>query len=127
MCNCNIKTKEVVEKHNVPFVCSECGALKFTYRGLRDVVFVFPFEPPKKIGSFYVPDIVRENMEVEYAVVLSAGKGYWTKKGNFKPTKVFEGDIVVYDKDVPWSCQVEGVKVKYMGYADIKGVILGTT
>ena len=123
MCKCNLKTKEIVEKYKVPFVCKECEALKFEYKGLKDVVFVWPFEPPKKIGSFYIPDAIRENQEVEYAVVLSAGKGYWTDRGKFISTKVFEGDVVVYDKSVPWVIKVNENKVKYMSYMDVKGVI----
>jgi len=101
----------------------KCPFKKFPYKGLRDVVFVWPFEPPKKIGSFHIPDVIRENTEIEYGVVLSAGKGYYTNKGKFRPTRVVEGDVVIYDKTVPWVIEIEGQKVKYMGYADVKGTV----
>lgn len=120
----------------VPFYCKLCGAIKFPYRAIRDVVFIYPEPYPEKVGSIYLP---RDENYIgggptfrlwkPRGVVLSVGPGYWDKKKRrFVPvTGLKVGDIVYFEKNLPkaWrSFEVEGTdgkmhKVVYCGYRDV--------
>jgi len=121
---------KIVLLHRLPFYCEECGAFKFPYRAVRDVVFLFSDQIPEETpGGILIPSVVRDSMHSEYGVVLSVGKGYWDKKMKFHPTEVKVGDKVMYDKTVPWTQDVEGAdgkvyKVKVMGERDVKGLVV---
>ena len=126
----NKKIMKAIEKHKIPFTCSLCGSLKFPYKAIRDVTFIWPFPKEDKVGSIFIPNVAKDNKEQEWGVVLSVGKGYWKKTGRFIPTEIEVGDEVVYDKGVPWALYVDGDndrkhQVKYMGYQDVKGIVVG--
>lgn len=102
-----------MKEKKVPFCCKECGSLLFSHKATRDIVFVFPTPVPEKLGSFFIPDEYKENYRDEFGIVLSIGPGYYDKKGKFNPTTLQEGSLVVYDRDVPWLVEVEGVESGY--------------
>ena len=123
----DFKLFEMINKFKIPFYCESCGSLKFPYKAARDVVFIWPEVTKEKIGSIYIPETV--NILTEYGVVLTAGPGHRdTKKGIFYPSQLSVGDVIVYDKGVPWSMEVVGTdgktyNVKYMGEQDVKGIV----
>ena len=119
---------EMLDKYQVPFRCGTCNSLKFPYKATRDIVFIWPEPINDRVGSIILPIMVKDSKEPEYGVVLSVGKGYWKKGGNFIPTNIKVGDEVIYDKSTPWCLFVEGPKerkyrVKYMGYQDVKALV----
>lgn len=121
----SIQIKEVVIKFNIPFVCPICNQIDFKYQAIKDRVFVWSEKLPEKVGGIIIPEILREVFlgESGYGVVLSCGKGYYDKKGIFHSVDIKVGDIVVYDKQVPWEKIIENHRVKFMGYQDVQGVI----
>ena len=109
----------------VPFCCVTCGNLFFPLQAVRDIVFLYPKPKQEKIGSIIIPEAFRT--EEEEAVVLSFGKGYYKKK-TFIPIELELGDIVKYDKNIPWVHYVrasDGIKhrVKYCSYEDILSIV----
>jgi co-chaperonin GroES (HSP10) len=125
----NEKLSKVLIKYNIPFRCKSCGSLKFPYQATLDRVFVFPDPIPEKVGLIYLPDILKESHQNEYAVVLSVGKGYVHKIGRyFIPTTIQVGDRVVYDKSIMWQLPIQDsdgkvYNIKYMGENDIQGTV----
>lgn len=119
----NPLSRDITGRYNMPFYCKECRQMNFNYIPLRNLVFIWPSVPPESIAGIIIPENVRYAWRDEYGIVLAIGKGYWTKKGKFIQSKLKVGDIVIYDKDVPWKTIVDGYEVKYMGTNDIKGVI----
>lgn len=116
----------------VPFRCEICGAIKFRYQAVRDVVFLYPLPKKERTeGGIYLPDekyvggSYIDRISPPLAVVLSCGKGYWTKKGKFVPSSgIGVGDVVYYSRKVPWRLWMDGVDGKkhaviYCGYQDV--------
>ena len=124
---CDNKINLAVKDHKIPFVCQVCGVFQFKYQAIRDIVFIWPLPSAEKIGNIVLPEICRT--ETEFGVVLSVGRGVHDKKGRFHPVTFEVGDLVAYDKDVPWRTTLygsTGIKkflVKYMGARDIKAVV----
>jgi len=123
-----MKIRNMLVKYSVPFNCLQCGSLDFKYQAIRDLVFVFPLKTPDKIGSIFLSDSIKNMYEQEYGIGLSVGKGYWTKKGKFKSTFINVGDLVIYDKQIPWILRIldtygKKCKIKYMGYQDVKALV----
>lgn len=119
----NQKITDLVKEYKIPFVCTVCGQIKFPAQPMRNLVFLWPKPVPDKIGSIILPDSVKKSMEDEFGVVLAAGKGYYTEAGEWKPCTLKTGDVVIYDKNVPWKLTITGIDVKYMSTVDIKGVL----
>jgi len=131
MARCDTCGNEAGLKHNTPFVCPECGGIKFPFKAIRDIVFIWPDPLPEKLSDvIIVPEKVRDRLqeEVDVGTVVSVGPGYWDKKKKkFVYTLVKVGQRVVYDAGCPWWQDVEVGDKKYevrlMGEKDIKGVI----
>jgi hypothetical protein len=117
--------------YDIPFKCNLCGAIKFSHKAIRGVVFVWPlYKYDKRYGpklTIVIPENVVQENPSDFGIILSFGKGYYSKKepGKFNPiTNLFVGMKVAYDKTVPWGLDVktsEGVPyyVKYCDYTDI--------
>jgi len=117
--------------YKIPFYCTTCGAIKWELTALRDVIFLYPFEPAKtfrKDGLLSIPEQYRQEYRYmsDFGVVLSVGPGYYGKK-RFYPTddRVKPGMVVAYDKYVLWETLVKGTDginyvVKMMGFGDMK-------
>lgn len=116
--------RDIINKYNIPFYCSECYTIDFKYQALRNLVFVWPTNPPEIVGGIIIPENIRYAWRDAYGIVLSVGKGCYTQKGKFISNNLKVGDIVIYDTDVPWKIIVDGYEVKYMGIKDIKGKVL---
>ena len=56
----------------------------------------------------FIPNVSQENFKSFYAAVLSVGEGCFNSKTNeFIRPKIKVGDIVLYDKSIPWGTEVE--------------------
>jgi hypothetical protein len=117
----------------VPFYCKTCGSIKFEYKAVRDVVFLYPKPLPEKIGSIHLPSehfvggSPQEKMAENSGIVLSVGPGgvdtrkkvYYSTKGLF-----CAGDKVWYNRKVPWRTRMKGTdgkehEVVYCGVKDV--------
>jgi len=124
---------------HVPFYCTMCGAIDFPFQAVRDVVFLYPKPAPEKVGEIIVPEgqfvggSVGEKYREPIAVVLSIGLGSRDRKNiSFIPTKgvVEVGDVVYYNKKVPWRMNMKGTDGKehmivYCGILDLRGIVNG--
>ena len=116
-------TSLIAKEFKIPFTCPECNQIHFKYQALRHLVFIFPEKIEQKIGSFYIPDKVWDNYQYEYGIVLSAGKGYYTKKRKWINNPYKPGDYVVFDRFVPWKFKAEDTEIKIMSMEDVKAFI----
>lgn len=100
--------KQKVEEYKLPFKC-ECGNIQFPYEALNGITFLWPKPVEDKTkGGFIIPNMAKEGFKSYYALVLSVGEGCLDKKtGNFIESKIKVGDIVLYDKSIPWGVEVE--------------------
>ena len=118
----------------IPFACPVCNAINIRYRAVRDVVFLFPTPKPLTVNGIYIPDFdfgaggkrnTQEELRDPSAIVLSIGYGAYTPKGKFLDTNELEvGDVVYYNKRVPWRMEHVGTDGKVYefticGYQDI--------
>lgn len=118
--------------YGVPFCCSFCGAIKFPYKAVRDVVFVYPFPYPavyKEGTMILIPEKYKEFYGDGTGVILSIGPGYYDNE-RFRPTppELVVGLKVLFDKDVPWRCLVpdgrgKSHEIVYCGVKDVRGII----
>jgi co-chaperonin GroES (HSP10) len=117
-----------------PFLCKECGGMRFPIRAIRDIVFVKP-EPVENFPHsdiIVVPDILKAHTLSGFGFILSVGPGYQDNKGRFWPTHTITiGKKVVFDKDVAdlFTFTVKDYddspqKVVACGFGDIKAVVL---
>jgi len=121
----------IIKEFNVPFVCHTCGNIKFSHRCIRDVVALWVMPKVEKVGSIYIPDdhFVGGNPADRYkkaiGVVLSVGPGHTDKRRGLIPnTEIAVGDVVQYEKSVPWIWEIaddKGLKHKvvFCGVQDI--------
>jgi co-chaperonin GroES (HSP10) len=128
-CNTSSEMLEIIKKFEIPFVCIKCGGFLFPYKAVLDRVFLYPQKTPAKIGSIFLTETYRASKEQEIGVILSVGPGYYNKKGVFISVDDFKGgDVVIYDKQVPWVHWVKWngrtYKVKIMGHRDVKCLYL---
>jgi len=125
--------KERLEvKCKTPWHDSE-NKLVFPYRPLRDLVFVYPDPPPKKLGSkqlIYVPEPYRKKYHNGSGIILAIGPGYMNNKGKYHstPSELKPGVRVMFDICVPWGMCVEGQdgKEHYVvvcGFDDVRCVV----
>ena len=128
----NKKLLASLPSFKIPFYCSVCDSIKFPYKAVRDVVFLYPTPRPEKVGNVYIPDYdgrsynTRELFRESSGIILSIGPGAIHKKTKkFFSTKDLEvGDYVYYNKSVPWKLDVIGIdggkyRVIICGYLDI--------
>ncbi len=111
---------------------SEKGAVEFSLRPLRDLVFVYPDPPPEKLGEqqlIYIPVQFKKKHHDGVGTILAIGPGYMDDKGRFHPTPsgLTPGTRVVFDLSVPWGMHVVGTDgrkyyVALCGTADIFGI-----
>lgn len=112
ICNkCNRESgvdKKLVDEYKIPFQC-ECGNIDFPYKALNGIAFIWPKPVDEKTkGGLFIPNMSQENFKSYYAVVLSVGKGCINKKTNeFVESEIEIGDVVLYDKSIPWGVEVE--------------------
>lgn len=109
--------------YDVPFYCTECGAIKFPVKPTRDIVYVWPDRPKEKIGSIFIPNNQKKQYKSIFGKVLAIGPGYW-KDGKFHPTELKVGDRVIFDNTVPHRVPMEGndgkiYYIPFMGEQDI--------
>ena len=117
----------------IPFYCKSCGAINFPYKPIRDVVFIYPYPRPEKVGSIYLPqddEYYRSSVNDLFeskGVVLAVGK-YMYSSGEKISQKILKvGDIVLFEKRLPKSWKTFEVedtngeiqKVIYCGLNDI--------
>lgn len=99
---------------------------EFPLKPLKDIVFVKPDTMPEKVGSFYIPENVREKYKDSTGTVVAAGKGcYVYKHKKWMPTVVKVGDRVLFDYQLSFSLEVANEKIMYMGEKDLQGIIRG--
>ena len=117
---------DVVTKYKIPFYCEMCGAIKLPIQAHNNYVILW--EPtPEKIGSILIPEKVRKVFLKGIGVILSSGKGASDKR-KFIPNETKPGDVVYYDKSVPWFVEIYGVdgklyEVPIMPEQDIKCMV----
>ena len=87
----------------IPFYCKSCGAINFPYKPIRDVVFIYPYPRPEKVGSIYLPqddEYYRSSVNDLFeskGVVLAVGK-YMYSSGEKISQKILKvGDIVLFE------------------------------
>ena len=112
---------------------SEKGELKFPFRPLRDLVYIYPDLPPEKLGKqqlIHIPDQFKKKYHDGVGTILAIGSGYTDNKGRFHPTPsgLKAGAIIAFDISVPWGMRVEGQDgrkyyVILCGTSDIFGVV----
>lgn len=130
----NMKSADAAIEYRIPFVCNLCGSIRVPYKPLRGVVFLWKPAVPEKVGSIIIPDYegrrgnARDLMRQPTAVVMAFGPGAYTPEGSFVPSEGIEvGDLVLYNKDVPWNQMMfDSVGVEHnvilCSYVDIIGV-----
>lgn len=112
---------KLIDKYNIPFICSVCKGLDFPYQALHSAVFVWPDAlPDRTSGGIILPEKLRSFFGSEYGIVLSLGKDV--------VVDIKVGSRVLYDKSVPWELEVidsSGKRqiIKNMSIKDIKGVV----
>jgi len=119
-------------KYKTPFHNKD-GNLRFPYRPLRDIVFVWPDPPPEKLGRkqlIYIPEYLRKKYHDGVGIILAIGPGFTNDKGRRYPTpsELRAGVKVLFDKSVLWGVYVKGQDGKkyyvvLCGVADIFGVV----
>lgn len=123
---CPVEPRIDATVENVPFYCTECGAIKMPLKALHDYVFIYPIPKPivpkKTFLILPEPDVVEYS---DFGIVLSCGPGHYNTK-KFVPTGLLKvGMKVIYDKGVPWEFYWEGTDerphlIKFMTYLDVK-------
>jgi hypothetical protein len=125
----------------LPFYCDMCGAIRFPFQAVRDVVFLYPRPLPEKVGLIYLPKeefvggSTQEKFKAPDAIVLSVGEGSIDKdRKRFISTKgVLEtGDHVFYNRRIPWRMKARGMDgedhmVVFCGVLDVWGLLDGTS
>lgn len=119
-------------KQTTPFH-SKKGELVFSYKPLRDLVFICPDSPPEKLGKkqlIRIPEHLRKKYHSGTGIILSIGFGYIDNKGRHysTPSELKSGTRVLFDINVPWGQHFKGQdgKLHYVilcGVADIFGVV----
>jgi len=109
------------------------GVLKFPYKPLRDLVFIFPTSPPEKIGRenlLFIPEQYRRRYQDKTGVILAIGPGYQNDKGKWfrPPPELKPGVRVFFDHSAPWGYYFAGLDGKkyfvfLCGIADIWGMV----
>lgn len=100
--------QELVEKYKIPFKCPECGNIHFKYKALNGIVFIWPKPIKEQQGKIFIPEQSQNEFKSCEGVVLSAGKGCIDKRtGAFLECEVTVGDVILYDKSIPWSLEVK--------------------
>lgn len=107
------------------------GKIKFPYRALQSIVFIFPVPPPKTLGRegiISLPEEFRDNYQDKTGIVLSVGPGYYDKKNIWNTTCLTPGTKVYFDNTVPWHLftrALDGIeyKIPICVEADILGII----
>ena len=141
-CNTEIENNKPINPllyahtYGIPFFCTFCGAIKFNYRAIRDIVFLWPIP----LTRTYVEEGVVERPESSIdsedevygrsnlGIVLSVGPGYYDNK-RFHPTNTLErGMKILYDKNVPWRTYVKdndgkSRMVVFCGFKDIWSIV----
>ena len=100
------------EKFWIPFYCPECGAIKFPWRAIRDIAFLYPIpvrDTFEETGQVVIPENYKEFYKKGEGVLLSIGPGYQDdKKFNPSSEQLQVGLLVQYNVEVMWSIAVEG-------------------
>lgn len=119
------------KEKGIPFYCDTCGALDFHLNAIRDIIFIWRDKTPKYIGKdkiIEIPTQFREYYRNEWGYILSAGSGYYNKKGYIPINSyLFPGQRVIYNKEAPWEWKVKDSKgilhtVMVLGERDILAV-----
>lgn len=122
--------KAVIAEYGIPFVCPKCGGIKFPFKALNGIAFLWPKPIQEKLGSIFIPEASRDNFKTSLGVVLTVGKGCVEKRsGLFIEAQIVPGDVVLYDKNVPWSMQIKApdgkdYQVNLMNILDINAIAL---
>lgn len=111
-CHCEPVDKRLIAStYDIPFRCELCGAIKFKYRAIRGVVFIWPFyrfdDKRYADSEIIIPENVRkDDAELsDIGIILSVGPGFHDKKRKGKWREViglYPGMKVIYDKSIPW-------------------------
>jgi co-chaperonin GroES (HSP10) len=115
----------VVHDYKIPFYCTMCNALKFPMKAHNNYVVVW--EPlPDVINGIIIPDDAKKGFRKGLGVILSSGSGVYNKElKRYVPNVTKPGDVVYYDRSVPWVVEAYGVdgklyEVPIMPEQDIK-------
>lgn len=111
---------------------SEKGEVKFPFRPLRDLVFIYPDPPPERLGEqqlIHIPVQYKKKYHDGVGIILAIGSGYTDDNDRFHPTPsgLKPGVRVILDLSVPWGVTVQGqdgrrYHVVLCGIADIFGI-----
>ena len=108
------------------------GNLRFPYRPLRDVVFIWPLLPEKlgKEELISIPEHLKTHYHNGSGILLGVGPGYYGNDGKWHPTtdQLRPGVKIQYDQTVPWNCWLEDLEgkdqlVTMCTVSDIKGIL----
>lgn len=138
-CNADMSNKKLrVDRKifKIPFACKTCGSIMIKYEPTRDLVFLWRYPAPDRIGLIYLPigEDYRGGGPIKrfspaLAIVLAMGSGYTDRKKGFVPTHTIEvGDVVLYNKNVPWTLKLKNsdqdpYTVTICGFEDIHAVV----
>jgi len=97
-----------------PFYNHETDLMEFGLRTVCDRVLLYPLPPEERYndGLIEIPVQYQEFYQSWQAIVLAVGPGYYEQKGNFVPTTLKVGSLVLFNKDVPWYSTRPGVDGK---------------
>jgi hypothetical protein len=119
-------------KYGIPFGCPLCGSVWSEYRPLRDIVVLWAFNdyPPWIYNTdIIIPEAAVNHAQSDLGIVLRVGPGYFDrdkvapKRGHLdlesmlpgmrrpivRTDSINVGDIVTYDKGVPWAIPMLGL------------------
>ena len=127
MIEINLEKVNSLRLENTPFFDKLNNTFSFPYKLIYDRVYVWPIQIKETFGKIIIPEKYQKEYASPLGLVLAVGDGYFSNKGFIK-TEVKVGDIVLYDKQVPWKMNVRGIDDKlyeiiYLGERDIVGRI----
>ena len=112
-CDPNEKMINTVKKYKVPFYCELCGSVYIKHQAVNGINFIWPEVLPEKHGGIYIPDKIKPIFKKSIGIVLSSGIGCINKQTrSFIRSVLKPGDIVLYDKSVPWQLEFEATDGK---------------
>ena len=116
----------LARNHNVPFWCDYCGAIKFPYRPIRELVFIWDAPLPQYYDNsgIVMPESYRKHYKDGHGIIIAHGSWWYDKKYKICKTSLKIGYEVYYNKDVPWSLPFKGSddkvhKVVFCGEPDV--------
>jgi chaperonin GroES len=89
------------------------------FKPLRNVALIKKIHPEKKTSSGI---ILTSQAEPDRGVVIEIGEGVYTMSGEFVPTKVKKGDVVLFGKNVGHTTIIDDETYIVLSENEILGV-----